>query len=622
MPINSFIQNIGMLYNYFLEYMMFIELNYHNVNNNQSELLLKNLNNECDPINDKSSCLWAISRCFTFSSITKKIFNVKEIQEIKKIDDILHENNKPKKNINFIHITIIPDHVFNLFKFDGEWYYISSWMLLYSGVIIKISNIEDFMLSIKKYFESSEFLINRKNNHEQFINFIEKYFIFKLFNASGTIVKINNFNLINNLIYRTGENMIEQMLNLNKIKKNSVLDRKHKYELKIFVDTIDLDNNNELAFDKIIENFYNEYVNNKNIFVDENNEFADEQKFLKNNKNEFKKIITSFIGVNKYQSKLIRLTLNAYKYKKQIDDKKKGGSFSYEMYQNGLLHFNNNNILNHIFMGNMIKLYNPGFRTSNDNSCNIIFVLKYYNILKYFGYSNIFENLCENLFDHYSEQKTYIIKKKYYLVIKNNRDKVAKVCVINIYDNKYLYGFMIIESNNRIQIILLESDNGKEIGQQKILSQISNIITFEKIVLIDDHLSTLSLLLYDINHNDKINYCKIIDRCKRHYLEIIHKNNIESVKDLYLFLCESVVNGNIEPLKFKSSDLLYELTNGIIFDILDLINQEDQNTDNFTKTSYMIDLGELLVNNSKYLFYKKLYNSLNITKKAENITTK
>ena len=80
MPINSFIQNIGMLYNYFLEYMMFIELNYHNVNNNQSELLLKNLNNECDPINDKSSCLWAISRCFTFSSITKKIFNVKETE--------------------------------------------------------------------------------------------------------------------------------------------------------------------------------------------------------------------------------------------------------------------------------------------------------------------------------------------------------------------------------------------------------------------------------------------------------------------------------------------------------------------------------------------------------------
>ena len=603
MTSNSFIQNICMLYNYFLEYMMFIELNYHNVNNNQSELLLKNLNNKCDPIDDKSSCLWAVSRCFTFSSITKKLFGFKNSFKVKKIDDISYNN------VNFIHITIVPDHVFNLFKFQGEWYYISSWMLLYFGVIIKISDINEFMMSIKRYFESKNFLINRKDNHEHFIGFIEKYFIFKLFNVNdGLIIKINNFNLINNLIYRTGENMIEQMLNLNKIKKNSTINRKHRYELKIFADTINLENDDDLAFDKIIENFYNEYVGNSNIFTNSHNEFTDELIFLKDHRNKFKKIITSSRGLNKYLSKLIQFTLNMYKYKKPIDYEKNGGNFSYEMYKDGFLHFNNNNALNQIFMGNMVKLYNPGFRTQNDDSCNIIFVLKYYNILKYFGYTNIFETLCEYLFDHYSEQKTYIIKKKYHKVIKSDGQHLAKVCVINIYDHIYLYGFMIIESNNKIQIILLESDNGKEIRQNKILSQIYNIIAYEKIVLIEDE-QNLSLLRYNVDFvGEKINYCKILEKCKRHYLEIIYKNNIKTLKEFYLFLCDNIVSGNIEPLKFKSSDLLNELTNGIIFDILDLIHQEP-NEDN-TKTSYMIDFGDLLVNNNKYLFYKKLYNSL------------
>jgi hypothetical protein len=620
MPQKSFIQIIGMIYNYFLEYMMFIELNYHNVNIEQVELLIKNLNNNCDPIYDKSSCLWAVSRCYTFSSITKKLFGIKESQIIKKIKNISYEN------INFIHITIIPDHVFNLFKFKNEWYYISSWMLLYSGVIIKIRDINDFMLSIRKYFESSNFLINRRKNYDHFMSFIEKYFIFKLLNINdGNIIKINNFNLINSLIYRTGENMIEQMLNLNKIKKNVTINKQNNYELKIFTNNINLKNDDELAYDYIINNFYDNFVNSKNILLDVKSEFNNDYHFLKNNKHNFKKIIKSSFGLNKYQSKIIHYTLKIYNYNDTTHNssyknitlinkqnyhkiEKYGGYFSHELYNDGFLHFNNNYVLNQIFMGNVVNLYNPGFRTKNDDNCNIIIVLKYYNILNYFGYTQIFETLCEYLFNHYLKQKTYIIKKKYYSIINDNKQSESKVCVVNIYDNTYLYGFLIIKHNNKIQIILLESDNGKEISQDKILSHIYHIYTYEKIILIDDE-HKLSLKKYNNIVANEINYCNIIEQCKKYYLDIIYKNNINTLKEFYLFLCNNIVNGNIELLKFKSTDLLNELTNGIIFDIIDLIHHDNNNT-NYTKTSYMIDLGELIVNNNKYLFYKKLYSSL------------
>ena len=76
---------------------------------------------------------------------------------------------------------------------------------------------------------------------------------------------------------------------------------------------------------------------------------------------------------------------------------------------------------------------------------------------------------------------------------------------------------MIIESNNKIQMILLESDNGKDMDKNKILSQIQNIIAYEKIVFIEDEQNLLLLRLNTGFVGEKINYCKIIERCKRYY---------------------------------------------------------------------------------------------------------
>ena len=269
------LKNITNIYSYFIEYLTYIEI-FTDDNDNQKNMLIKFLQDKCNPIEDKSSCLWSYTRCSTFNKITKKLF----------INDNSLENcnieylKKNIDNIGFINVNINPDHVFAIIKIENKWYYVSSWMLLYTGVIIYIEDINNFLDCLNDFFIDKNFKKLRKDKLNKFIKFIEQYFVYKLHNFSNnTIVQINNINLINQLIFRTGENMIEKMINLIRISKESITKYDDEYEIKLrYNDTVSSYNDINLIY----TNFYNNYVKNinKNLFISEVKELLWEYELL------------------------------------------------------------------------------------------------------------------------------------------------------------------------------------------------------------------------------------------------------------------------------------------------------------------------------------------------------
>ena len=605
---NGFIRKLCILYSYFLEYMIYVELKHYDKDDDQLEMFMKQINGTCDTINDKSSCLWAISRCYTFSTITRRLFDAD--LTLTTMENIRLDINK-KNKLNFIGITIRPDHVFNLIKIENKWYYISSWMLLYSGVIIKIDSIDDFFDCLHLFFMVDTYKLNRSEQNERFMKFIQTYFIFKLNNNGDNILKINNFSLINQLIYRTGENMIEQMLNLTKFNKIKII-QKESYEFIISSGYCKiLENKNH---EKIVENFFNIYINSidKKIFVDSNTNnndnyifFYDEYKYFKNNKKiqtKFCNYFDSIYGVNKY---IIKIKFLLQK------NEMLGGEHSFKYTSQNNMHFiNNSYILNQIFMGNIINLQKPGFTIINDNKCNLLMILKYYKLLQYYGHSNIFDNLCVQLFLHYDNVKTYSVIKKYYYIQKNNNN-IGKLCLVNIYDHKYLYGFIIFELNDiksktsNIHTIIPEfySENANDY-----LDQIFVFTNYNDIVYIEN-VKDIKLKVYNPDII-QIDYCQYLNDCKQYYYNLFKSNNISNPVDGFLFLCNGIKTGN-DKLAFRSNDLNYELNNGILFCLIKLLfNENNINNSNNNMHSSMFDLGYIIYGND-YDFYKYLYIELN-----------
>lgn len=590
-----FIKNVCSLYSNFLEYMIYVELNHIDKNKEQLNMFLKQINGNCDAINDKSSCLWSISRCYTFSSITIRLFDVALTNS--DINDIKSRQHK----INFIHITIRPDHVFNLININNIWYYISSWMLLYSGVMIKIDNLNNFLDCIQLYFIDKNYKKHRSAD-DKFMKFIETYFIFKLHNNGGNMIKINNFSLINQLIYRTGENMIENMINLIKIKKSEIIKKKH-YEFKILYGHSEIlaTKNTSLLLNK----FFEQYVeNNTELFLNANNnvnekQFYDEYSYLIKNKDiiksKFNYYFDNVIGKSKYVNKIIYLLLN---YSLQ------GGYHSVKYnYNNDMVFGSNSYILNQIFMGNIINLHKPGFNMSNDKNCNMMFILKYYKLLQYYGCQNIFINLCTNLFKHYNKHTTYRITKQFCNIVKNN-EIIGKLCLIKIYDDEYLYEFILFELNG-IHIMMSEL-NSKNINDY--LEYIYFFVNYNNMIFIEK-LNDISLELFNGNIVNNFNYCGFLQQCKKYYLDILQNNNIYDASDALLFFCKQLKTNN-DLLKFKTNKLDHELTTGVIFCLINLLFNENINGDD--EMNYMIDISKIIYSDD-YNFYKSIY--LKLSKK-------
>ncbi len=586
------------MYSNFLEYMIYLELNHLDKDTEQLDLFLKQINGKCDVINDKSSCLWSVSRCYTFSSITVRLFNVKL-----KHTDINYIKSHQFK-INFIHFTINPDHVFNLIKINNSWYYVSSWMLLYSGVMIKIDNLNEFLDCLQMYFFDENYKKNRRANNK-FMKFIETYFIFKLHNNDGNMIKINNFSLINQLIYRSGENMIENLLNLIKKKKYN-FDISYGYSKILSTKDTSL----------LLDNFFNQYVNNKiELFKNVNNNvhekyFFDEYEYLIKNKDVIKKNFNYYFdndnGKNKYINKIIHILLN---YSLQ------GGYNSIKYNHNNDMVFGSNSyVVNQMFMGNIINLQKPGFNILNDDNFNMMLIIKYYKLLQYYGCQNIFINLCVNLFKHYDKYTTYKITKQFCNIIKNNII-IGKLCLVNIFDHKYLYGFILFELNG-IHIMITEFSS-KNINDY--LEYIYFFVNYNSMAFIEK-LNDISLEPFNYNSDNNFNYYAYLQQCKKYYLDILHKNNIYDPSYAILFLCKQLKTKN-ELLKFKTNKLDYELTSGVIFCLVNLlfnenisnkkISNEKISNENIT---YMIDIGKMIYSDD-YDFYKSIYLKLSKSKK-------
>jgi hypothetical protein len=617
---SSFIKKLNKLYSYFLEFMTYIELSYYDDNEDQLELFIKTIERKCDPINDKSSCLWAISRCFTFSSITKRLFNVNLKSKVQ--FDSLFINRKIKGTINFINISLNPDHVFNLIKIGDCWYYISSWMLLYSGVIMKIDDIESYLNKLYIYFIKSNFKKNRKQNYTDFISYIETFFIYKLEQyGDNNTIKINNFSLINQLIHRTGENMIEQMLNLIKVKKDKIVDNKvNKYNVYFNIGYI----NNIDDINIIYDNFYEQYIKKCTLNTNNNyiNTYFDEYFALKkySKPSFFKTLDTMFnneiVSNNKYINKIIKLILTDNKkfnelYQKIIS-KHFGGNYSIKYKNDDFQFMSNSHILNNIFMGNIIKLHNPGFEIKNEDGCNIINIVRYANLLKHLVKENIFENICYYLFKHYDELKTYIITKKFYCIKnKNDKNKIGELCILNISDHDHLYSFIILNINDNINIIFPELII---IDEKDIIRYVYDFIATKKSVQIIK-IQEIILESYKIDTVEDINYCKILNNLKQNFMEYINKYNIidsafagQQQVYILLFIIYGFYNNmftNILITKFDSLDAL--LSNSIIFDIVYLLFDDNIKDVSYT---YNINIGTIFYTINEYTFFKELYLNL------------
>ena len=254
-------------------------------------------------------------------------------------------------------------------------------------------------------------------------------------------------------------------------------------------------------------------------------------------------------------------------------------------------------------MGNKINLQKPGFSIINDNNCNLIMLLKYYKLLQYFGHDNLFVNLCTNLFSHYDKIISYSIKKKFYHIQKNNIN-IGKLCMINVYDHNYLYGFILFELNSttsdasNVHVILPESYSE---NVYEYLDQIFIFINYNDIIYIEN-IKDIKFIEFSPDIIN-IDFCNYLYDCKKYYDDIFKIYNILEPVDAFLFLCDKIKVNDID-LNFKTNDLKYELNHGVIFCLIKLLFNE-----NITKEqsySSMFDIGYVIYGN-EYEFYKNLY---------------
>jgi len=606
------LKNITNIYSYYIEYLTYIEI-FTNDNDNQKNMLIKFLQDKCNPIEDKSSCLWSYTRCSTFNKITKKLF----------INDNLLENcnieylKKNIDNIGFINVNINPDHVFAIIKIENKWYYVSSWMLLYTGVIIYIEDINNFLDCLNEFFIDKNFKKLRKDKFNKFIKFIEQYFVYKLHNFSNnTIVQINNINLINQLIFRTGENMIEKMINLIKISKESITKYDDEYEIKLrYNDTVSSYNDINLIY----TNFYNNYVKNinKNLFKSEVKELLWEYELLLSYNDDIIENLNSLIlNYNKKHS------YNKYIYKikqlLEINKKKLFSSFPFREVptQGGSyisirkdetkkdLYFNNFVLLNQLFMGNKVKIYSPGFEILNDDICNIINIVKYYNLIEKHYKNNVFESITFYLFNHFNSSNLYKTTKKYYKI----NYSLGKVCKISFLDNeKDIYSIIIIHINKGFHLIF------PEFIIDDITLYIKEFVNHNSIIKINK-IDNINLQEYHIKSVSKYDYCNFLFNLKKTIIDYVNHHKIKfDIINIFLYLLYIFENDKKKLKFFEFISKIFNtdkiIDNDIIFDIIKLIFDENINK---VSNNFGIDIKSISFNNYDHLFFKNLYIKLKL----------
>ena len=485
------------LLNKYLYYMIYIYLKYID-KNDQYDDFSSFFNNECS----NSGCNWAISRCLTFVKILFSLLG--------SVDDniIIYELHKNDYNIDInelikykcMRVRIYPDHTFMLINLDNQWYYYSSWMLLTSGIIFKIDNIELFIENITLFF-GKNYKENRKNNKYRYLSFIYKFFynktkiinhnssiiikhkklikylskthddddiLYDMFNYGKkyelTFFCVNKFiyygnenkfvnditsNLIiNNFIYKFIFIDVQKNIHNNihyfeiikhKLQKKFIIFNKKKYELKY--NNHKLNNskliNSKLINPKSINSFYNHIFNNNNNIY--------------NNYDVFKYYLIDMIYSNINNIKNIDIH-NNFLFELKNKNKNNNNNNNKFFHQNGGV----NNSFD-LITKNIIEIHNVIIGSSTINMINIFCLIKFSNILNYINYSNlnIFFILVNFLYD-FSNLSVLNDKNNKFL---NNIHKKLFKCS---YNDKLIYIFIITIDD--LNIIIIYNDNKNTIN--------------------------------------------------------------------------------------------------------------------------------------------------------------
>lgn len=653
-----FIYILGNIIGYYLNYLFYVETIMDQNDNYQNKMLMKQILQKCNPSIDKSSCIWAMSRCYTFANIiinclttSNEANNMKHIQNVQNMKKIFNENT----STNLIRISIKPDHVFNIIKVNNSWYYISSWMLLYKGIIVKIKNIMDFFDNIHMFFIDKDFKSNRTKKYKKFELFINKYFIFHLqypSNDNEGYIKINNFGIITQTIYRTGENMITNMLNITNMNGSMINDKDTKYTITMKIYSSDILSN--LSITDMIKEIYIKYVKNvdENIFAQLNNtkiltrEFEILDDFNELNKlnqskitlkllDKFYNFDATLIKTFKYKTKTIQLLSSKYAELKKNNtlmnltkgklknilndlikiDEFKGGSSSMKYYKRtNYMHIEPISFVwNQMFFGKTITFHNLGVAINDANNCNIFLLLKYSILIKHLikNKTKLFFNITDNLFANYGTN-TYSIKKKYYSFdINNNKNYI---CVISITDDtQQLCDVIIIEMNNgndsEINVIFPETYIN---NQNDILLNINQFIITNGITIFKDF-SDIELVPFKNTFDSSIDLCKILVEFKEQINDAFNVFNLTETNNygsIMMILIDNMIElTNIDATE-KNLQLLLN-NNLFLFDIIKIYYDKSIISLNNNPITYGMNIGTTLTEHyNSHDFFKKIYGDL------------
>jgi hypothetical protein len=341
---------------------------------------------------------------------------------------------------NKVEIVINPDHIFLLYKINGEWYMFSSWIQIYNFNIFKINDIDFFIKKICKYF-------NDNDKDEDYYNFLQKYFMYKIVNNNNSIYITKDIRTIN---YKINNINMPDFLKDYSFIIDDYMGTQGKHTIKISLNYIS--NNDVISnFKKIINNIYNDANNNN----DNNIKYNNETKFIK------KMITNTTNDADVFISYIFRT--------KQIDD----------------------------MLTILLKLKNKRdkeyFGILDGLSLMIDEILYIYDIVNSVHHKLILKNPMYN-------KDTYQFNNKLIL-------KYGNMLVDNIHKNKYYYGFLtggeytFYNSNINSFLIKFKNDNLKrEIYSDYVLHDDKLISSKNDIIKIFYNLYNLIGTCYDKNN--------------------------------------------------------------------------------------------------------------------------
>lgn len=629
---NNFIYFIGNIIGYFLNYLIFIQTLFISKNEYHNTLLFKNLNNKCD-INDSTSCQWSLTRCATFSDIIIRcLIPLDSTQQLKLLKPYYKLKTYISKNIlttsNLITIMIYPDHIFNVIKINNTWYYISSWMLLYKGVIIKIENFEIFIDTIDKYFIDVELINNRKKSQLEFEIFINKYFITKLqINPEDTFnyIKINNFSILSQLLFIGNQSSVFDMLNIISskssdksyydvyisINSSNILD---KFDLKQLINSIYVnyvENINNKLLNTQLETYTHDYYKYN---INQNTEVIDDYNELYSLYNDINTCNTDIDIFNLLSAKFINIQL--YGNKRNVDSGTTNIVYGTNKYKTKTLYFINtnfnkllstiNNVFNESqlhFLTTFIKTYIIKDTQHGGNSSSMFLQSTEHIKLNpdsyilnqlFFGKTIVFHNIGVSVKDDVACDILNIIK---YTTLINHLDKFKQVSLFyNLSErlfnsnsttytvSKKYYYFLIDNSYNYICVITFNYPN-IIINHQLILFNMNNATSYNiNIIFPETTITTTKDIKVNINQFIVTNGIYIFDTFDN--IELFEIDNTKLVNsDTSIDFCNELsiikqyIMDKMSPLNIKHNyyiliqiiQIIAELTNNN--NIIEILNK-------------------------------------------------